>query len=80
MLTMRAVNKEFTKLGDIELVKVPGYFIYCGDDADSSKPGTYVFRLNELTLDQWIAEATERLVKPADPLDDPNYVGSRFHY
>ena len=63
MLTLKKVNKAIAHLGDITLYKGNGYYYFMGVNASTDLPGVYVNTLNELTLDRWIAEATERACK-----------------
>lgn len=56
MLTLRKVNKELAPFG-VELVKGDGYFYFEGEVVDNkSYTSVYVFRLNQLTLEQWLEE------------------------
>lgn len=61
-ITRTQVNKAIQKAGmqEIELVKGKGYFYFIGDNVDLSKPSVYVYKVNDLTMDQWIQEAKER--------------------
>ena len=65
MLTINKVNKEICAHGlKMELCKgVENYFYFVGEDVDISQPGVYVYRLNQLSLNQWLDEAFERTSK-----------------
>jgi hypothetical protein len=62
-LTLKKVNKELKKQGyDTKLVKGEGYFYFVGKEAwDFKCQSVYVFRLNDLSLEQWVKEYEERL-------------------
>jgi hypothetical protein len=62
-LTLDKVNKELKKQGyDTKLVKGEGYFYFVGKEAwDFKCQSVYVFRLNDLSLEQWVKEYEERL-------------------
>jgi hypothetical protein len=62
-LTLDKVNKELKKQGyDTTLVKGEGYFYFVGKEAwNFSCQSVYVFRLNELTLEEWIKEYEKKL-------------------
>ena len=64
MLTLKKVNAELTR-ADIraELVKGDGYFYFSGQDVElAQEQGVYgVFRLNDLSLEQWVEEARQRM-------------------
>lgn len=57
-LTIAAINAEIAKRGGKEiLIKGNGYFYFWeGDAPEWHSSSVYVFRLNDLTLDQWIAD------------------------
>lgn len=65
MLTIKKVNAELVRLGiRAELVRGGGYFYFIGEDVELAKEqGVYggVSRLNDLTLDQWVEEARQRM-------------------
>lgn len=64
MLTLKKINAELAKQGiPAELVKGDGYFYFCGEAVALAKEqGVYgVYRLNDLSLEQWIQEARERM-------------------
>ena len=64
MFTLKKVNAELVRLGiRAELVKGDGYFYFVGQDVElAQEQGVYgVFRLNDLTLDQWVEEARQRM-------------------
>lgn len=64
MLTLKKVNAELVRLGiRAELVRGDGYFYFVGEDVELAlEQGVYgVFRLNDLTLDQWVEEARQRM-------------------
>lgn len=65
MITRTTVNKAIAHLGDIKLVKGSGYFYFVGDSVNVSASGVYVYRLNELPLEQWIEEAKAALEEVA---------------
>lgn len=58
MITLKKVNEALKQLGEsAELVRGEGYFYFEGEDTLlMQQTGVYVYRLNELTLDQWISE------------------------
>jgi hypothetical protein len=58
MLTLKTVNKKLKDLGyDVELVKGEDYFYFCGPSIDlRQSTSVMVYRLNQLSLDQWIDE------------------------
>lgn len=62
---LKTLNKELAKLGQVELVKGEGYFYFNGKSVDQCKEqGVYgVYRLNDLTIEQWIEEAKSRFVE-----------------
>lgn len=57
-LTIAAINQAIANKGGKEiLVKGNGYFYFSdGDAPDWQSSAVYVYRLNDLTLEQWIAE------------------------
>ena len=59
-LTLVAVNKALSDLGAKEvLVKGAGYYYFCEGEADRwPQCSVYVYRLNHLSLKQWIEEWT----------------------
>jgi len=62
--TLAAVNKALAAAGiDAELVKGDGYFYFVGQDVELAREqGVYgVFRLNDLSLEQWVEEARQRM-------------------
>lgn len=64
MITLKAVNKELARLHiSAELVKGDGYFYFSGEDVElAQEQGVYgVFRLNDLSLEQWVEEARQRM-------------------
>jgi len=60
-LTLRRINAAIAAIGGREqLVRGKGYFYFVGGNAASwPRSGVYVYRLNALTLDQWLAEYRE---------------------
>jgi len=61
MLTINRVNKQIAAQGlKMELVKGRDYFYFFGKDVKHDAVGVYVYRLNELSLNQWLDEALER--------------------
>ena len=58
MITLKQINKALHKRGyDSSLHRGKGYFYFEGNEADLfEEQGVYVHKLNELTLDKWIAE------------------------
>jgi hypothetical protein len=60
-LTLKTLNKHLMSLGFTEeLVKGKGYFYFDGPDVGHfERTGVYVYRLNQLNLDQWVAELEE---------------------
>ena len=63
MTTRAAINKAISKLGRIALVKGANYFYFIGLDASTDATGVYVNKIDDLTFDQWIEEAKDRLTK-----------------
>lgn len=64
MLTLKKVNAELARTGiRAELVKGDGYFYFSGQDVElAQEQGVYgVFRLNDLSLEQWVEEARQRV-------------------
>lgn len=62
LLRLSTVNKALP--GDLELVKGEGYFYFAGTGMESVKTASvYVPRLNDLSLDRWIAEATDLMAE-----------------
>jgi hypothetical protein len=59
-LTLRAVNLAIAHLGDITLYKGDGYFYFIGDNVNPSA-GVYVYRLGELSMEEWVEEAAARM-------------------
>ena len=63
-LTIKAVNKRVAYLG-YELVKAKkGYFYFTPLDENHkgfNSEGVYVFRLNDLSLDEWIGELLNKI-------------------
>jgi len=55
-LTLKRINQEIARRGGKErLVRGLGYFYFTdGDAASWPRSGVYVYRLGQLTLDQWI--------------------------
>lgn len=64
-MKLATINKELAKLGhSAELVKGGGYFYFIGDDiAEGQIDSVYVYKLNELSLSQWLEEASEAINK-----------------
>jgi hypothetical protein len=62
ILSLRAVNRALAKEGIRgEINRGKGYFYFTGDDLENSSiGGVYVYRLNQLTLEQWLEEAMQR--------------------
>ena len=56
-LTLAADNARLAEHG-VELVKGDGYFWF---DGARDVPSVYVYRLNELTLKQWVEHVEEAL-------------------
>lgn len=58
MISIKTVNNAIKKLGGkVELVKGVGYFYFWSDDvAFVDGSSVYVYRINDLTLEQWIEE------------------------
>jgi hypothetical protein len=64
MIKLATVNKALAARGhaNVELVRGDGYFYFIGEDADQFYTSSvYVYRLNQLTLDQWIADYEDKL-------------------
>ena len=57
-LTIAAINRAIADKGGKEiLIKGNGYFYFWeGDAPDWRSSSVYVYRLNDLTLEQWIAD------------------------
>lgn len=62
MLTLKKINNEIAKLGGNEiLVKGEGYYYFAEGEAYGwYNQSVYVYRLNQLTLEQWIQEYLDR--------------------
>jgi hypothetical protein len=59
MLTLKGVNAELKRRGYAEeLVRGEGYFWFDGPTL-WPRTAVYVYRLNHLTLDQWVAALDE---------------------
>ena len=58
-MTLKKINKELADLGFQErLARGNGYFyFYDGDASAWPQTGVYVYRLRDLSLEQWIEEA-----------------------
>ncbi len=65
MLTLKAVNKAMVARGySDELVKGDGYFYFIGEKADQFySSSVYVYRLNQLTLEQWLDDYARMLAE-----------------
>lgn len=63
MVTLNRVNKALEAAGiNGELFKGDGYFYFMGESFDkSNKPGVYVVSINQLTFEQWMEEAKQRI-------------------
>jgi hypothetical protein len=61
-VTLNAVNRALAALGHKEkLVKGNGYFYFIeGDSAWWYSTSVYTFHLNDLTVEQWVAEHAEK--------------------
>lgn len=59
MIRLSAINRALKELGiKMELVKGEGYFYFVGEDCDDREStSVMVYRLNQLTKEQWIEEA-----------------------
>ena len=57
-ITLKQINDALRAAGhEEELVRGRGYFYFAGGDAAIwPSSGVYVYRLSELTLEQWLAE------------------------
>jgi hypothetical protein len=56
-VTLRTVNQALRKAGITdELVKGAGYFYFVGEASNWPKCSVYVYRVNQLTIPQWIEE------------------------
>ena len=80
MTTINRINKNLKILGDIQLVKGEGYFYFVGDDVNVCTDGVYVYRLNELTPEQWFEEA--KAAQRASPFNynapyNPEFLGAQ---
>lgn len=67
-MQLRTINKALSaKYPGLELVKGEGYFYFAGAGVEmiSQETGVYVYKLNDLTLDHWIAEADRRMAEVA---------------
>lgn len=58
MVTIKQINSAIAAQGGAEkLAKGNGYFyFYDGDAIDWRESSVYVYRLNQLSLDEWLAE------------------------
>lgn len=64
MLTLNKINKEIAAHGlKIELCKGKGYFYFWGEDVKHDSEGVYVYRLNELGMQDWLQSAFEVSLK-----------------
>lgn len=59
MLNIKKVNKEIKLLGiEAEIAKGDGYFYFFGDGVKFCKhTSVFVYRLNQIKLDDWLNEA-----------------------
>lgn len=57
-MQLRTINKAIASKGiAVELVKGDGYFYFVGEAVENADTSSVmVFRLNDLTLDQWMEE------------------------
>lgn len=63
MTTLNKINRAISLLGDISLVRGNGYYYFIGASVECcAGTSVMVFRLNELTHEQWIEEA-KRLIE-----------------
>lgn len=65
-VTLAEVNKALKVNGiDCELIKGQGYFYFQGPAVETAfEQGVYsVFRLSDLSVEQWVEEAKERINK-----------------
>lgn len=61
MITIKQVNAKLATLGyDVELVKGNGYYYFTSKTIEFTDSMVMVNNLNSLTMDQWIAEFTEK--------------------
>lgn len=63
-VTLNNINLELSRQGiKAELVKGNGYFYFIGDDVElAEEQGVYgVYRLSDLSVDQWIQEAKDKI-------------------
>jgi hypothetical protein len=74
---IKTVNKAITAEGmNLELVAGDGYFYFVGPGTENlSTASVMVYRLNELSLDQWMTEAREvaRLITNYEDERDGRY-------
>lgn len=61
MLHIKSINKKIRSLGiDLELINGPGYFYFVGPGSENLYTASVlVYKLNHLTLDQWIEYAQQ---------------------
>ena len=63
-LTLKSIAKACAEAGlpaDIELVEGDGYFYFWCEEAPLwQSTAVYTYRLNDLTLDQWVEEAKSK--------------------
>ena len=86
MLTMKSVNRELDKIfdGGVELVRGDGYMYFVGDKVELCfTTSVSVFRLNDLELYVWVAEAArmvaETCIARRDARkNDPKFFISKF--
>jgi hypothetical protein len=64
-LTLRTINAEIARRGGKEtLVRGEGYFYFVNVGwRQEPSSGVYVYRLNELTLDQWLGELGDKRIE-----------------
>ncbi len=58
--SLKSINQRIAHMGDIVLYKGAGYFYFIGDSVDFTD-GVYVNKISDLSFEQWIQEATDRL-------------------
>ncbi len=61
-VTIKSINRAILDAGlNAEIVRGVGYFYFVGDDVDLRKESSvYVYRLNELSIEEWVEEAREK--------------------
>jgi len=57
----KLIRSHIEKAYGITLMKGDGYFWFDGEAVDTNATGVYVYRVTDLTVDEWISEAKAAL-------------------